>query len=152
MKEDGVMIPSRSVTKVAAVEMPEEFLGEPGFTAVSARYAERVFGQVGHRFDLRLCVRNFSKSYGAWDAGVSEGLDFTRRGEPEYEHPLELSIERDARVSGFVAWLNLYTAEGEVIDILEAEYCWLPVYLPVFDEGVEVREGDRIRGVVSGRL
>ncbi|MFL6332079.1 MAG: amino acid adenylation domain-containing protein [Pyrinomonadaceae bacterium] len=152
MKEGGVMIPSRSLTKVAAVELPEEFLEDPGFTGVSARYAEKVFSQVGHRFDLRLCLRNFSTGYVVSDSGTFEDLDFTGRIEPEYEHQIELSIKRDAELSGFVVWLNLYTAEDEVIDILERDYCWLPVYLPVFYPGVEVREGDRIRGTVRGLL
>jgi amino acid adenylation domain-containing protein len=152
MKEGGVMIPSRSVTKVAAVELPEEFLEDPGFTGVSAKYAEKVFSQVGHRFDLRLCLRNFSAGYVVSDAGTFEDLDFTGRIEPEYEHQIELSIKRDAKLSGFVVWLNLFTAEDEVIDILERDYCWLPVYLPVFYPGVEVREGDRIRGTVRGLL
>jgi amino acid adenylation domain-containing protein/non-ribosomal peptide synthase protein (TIGR01720 family) len=152
LKPGGVMIPSRSVTKVAAVELPEEFLEDPGFTPVSARYVERVFEQVGHRFDLRLCMRNFSPAYVVSDAGVFEELDFTGRIEPEYEQRIELTVGRDAKLSGLVAWLNLTTVEGEVIDILEAEHCWLPVYLPVFDNPVEVREGDRVEGVVVGRL
>jgi natural product biosynthesis luciferase-like monooxygenase protein/amino acid adenylation domain-containing protein len=151
MKDGGVMIPSRSLTKMAAVTLPEDFLANPGFTKVSAQYVGKVFEQVGHKFDLRLCMKNFSGAAGVVsNQQPFEDLDFRRPVSPEYEHDVELVIERDTEVAGFVLWLNLYTAEDEVIDILKADYCWLPVYLPVFYPAVQAREGDRIRAKVKG--
>src|SRR6185295_2547044 len=47
---------------------------------------------------------------------------------------------------------NLYTAADEVINFLEHEYCWLPVYLPVFYPVVEAQAGDVIKGTVTGRF
>ncbi len=152
MKPDGVMIPARSVTKIAAITLPEEFLANPSFTKVSAHYVERVFEEIGHRFDLRLCMRNFSKTNVISNYQPFEVLNFTRSIEPEFEQEIELSINRDANLAGFVVWLNLHTVEDEVVDILEQEYCWLPVYLPVFYPGVEARQGDRIEGTVCGRM
>ena len=152
MKPDGVMIPERSLTKMAAITLPEDFLANPGFTNVSAQYVEKVFQQIGHRFDLRLCMRNFSKSNIISNSQAFEDLDFSRHIEPEYEYDINLLINRDEKLVGFVVWLNLYTAAHEVIDILEGEYCWLPVYLPVFYPGIDVREGDRITGTVTGRF
>jgi natural product biosynthesis luciferase-like monooxygenase protein/amino acid adenylation domain-containing protein len=150
MHDDGVMIPSRSVTRIAAVTLPDEFLENPGFSRVSAQYVEKVFEQVGHQFDLRLCLRNFSKDNIISNYQPFESLDFSQPIEPEYSHEIKLTIDRDSNLVGFVAWLNLYTAEDEVINILEHEYCWLPVYLPVFYPGVKVEAGDYITASVSG--
>src|SRR5262249_40486312 len=44
------------------------------------------------------------------------------------------------------------TIEGEEIDILREEYCWLPVYFPLFYPGIEVAEGDTIHMTCSGVL
>src|ERR1044072_4082867 len=124
---------------MAAITLPDDFLANPGFTKASAQYAEKVFEHIGHRFDLRLCMRNFSKSNIISNSQAFEDLDHSRQIEPEYEEQLDLVINRDENLVGFVVWLNLYTTVDEVIDILEHEYCWLPVYLPVFYSGVGVR-------------
>jgi natural product biosynthesis luciferase-like monooxygenase protein/amino acid adenylation domain-containing protein len=150
MQEDGVMIPARSVTRIAAITLPDDFLENPGFSKVSAQYVERVFEEVGHKFDLRLCLRNFSKDNIISNYQPFEDLDFSQPIQPEFKHEIELTINREANMVGFVAWLNLHTVEDEVINILEHEYCWLPVYLPVFYPGVEAAEGDYIRASVSG--
>ncbi|HEX5883405.1 MAG TPA: amino acid adenylation domain-containing protein, partial [Pyrinomonadaceae bacterium] len=152
MKPDGVMIPERSLTRVAAITLPEDFLTNPAFTSVSSQYVEKVFQQVGHRFDLRLCMRNFSTTNIISNSQTFEDLDFSRLIEPEYEHEINLLINRDENLAGFVVWLNLYTIADELIDILEGEYCWLPVYLPVFYPGIKVSAGDRIAGTVRGRF
>jgi len=152
MKEEGVMIPTRSLTKIAAITLPDDFLTNPTFTKVSAQYVEKVFEEIGYRFDLRLCMRNFSRDNIISKHQAFESLNFSQPIEPEFEHEIELSINRDANLVGFVVWLNLHTVEDEVIDILEQEYCWLPVYLPVFYPGIEAREGDCIIGTVSARF
>jgi thioesterase domain-containing protein/acyl carrier protein len=150
MKEEGVMIPARSVTRIAAITLPDDFLENPGFTKISGQYVEKVFEEVGHRFDLRLCLRHFSADNIISNYQPFENLDFSQPIQPEFKHEIELMINREANLAGFVAWLNLHTLEDEVINILEHEYCWLPVYLPVFYPGVEVAEGDYIRASVSG--
>ena len=66
----------------------------------------------------------------------------------EYEHQIQLDIEKDGRLDGFCVWLNLCTADDEWIDILANEHCWLPVWLPAFDPGIQVKRGDRIEGSV----
>ncbi|MFT3754911.1 MAG: phosphopantetheine-binding protein [Pseudoxanthomonas sp.] len=62
----------------------------------------------------------------------------------EARHVTTLTVARSARLSGFLVWLNLYPDEQECIDILAQEHSWIPVFLPVFDTGVEVAEGTRI--------
>jgi amino acid adenylation domain-containing protein len=152
LKPSGEMIPQRSVTKFAAITLPEDFLDDPGFTPVPRNYTEKIFEQVGYKFDLRLCLKNFPKSCLMSDAGVFEDLDFTRHVVPEYAYRMKLPVRRGGRLQGFLVWLTLQLAPDETLDILDHEYCWLPVYLPVFHPGVEVREGDVIEVEASGRL
>ncbi|HEY0737260.1 MAG TPA: amino acid adenylation domain-containing protein, partial [Herpetosiphonaceae bacterium] len=51
---------------------------------------------------------------------------------------------------GFLVWLNLHVGDGAVIDTLNEEYAWLPVYFPAFDPPLDVQAGDRIVGTVWG--
>ncbi|MBA3439856.1 MAG: amino acid adenylation domain-containing protein, partial [Pyrinomonadaceae bacterium] len=152
LKGNGKMIPQRCLTKIAAVRLPDEISVNPAFTEQTAYYTEKVFEQVGHKFDVRLCVKNFPLSNLLSNAQVFEDLDFTGHTAPEYEREVSFTINRDNRFDGFLLWINLHTAEGEVIDNLEDEYSWLPVYFPVFDPGVEVAEGDRVKAVCSATL
>ena len=52
----------------------------------------------------------------------------------------------------FLLWLNLYTIEGELIDVLKVQSNWLPVFFPVFYPGIEVFEGDVIKAVCASVL
>ena len=63
-----------------------------------------------------------------------------------------MTISQNAELNGFLVWLNLHTVEGEVIDILEYEYSWLPVYLPVFHPGIQVSAGDTIQATCERLL
>lgn len=47
LKEDGVMIPARSINKIAGVSLPDEFLQNPDFTEIPAYYTQKIFEQVG---------------------------------------------------------------------------------------------------------
>ncbi len=136
LEEDGVNIPRRCLTKIAAVELPDETWRTPRLKGLPASYAEKVFAEVGHRFDVRLCLKNFSEEILISDAGVFEDLDFTGHVDPASEREVTLTISRDARLDGLLLWINLHTCEGAVIDTLEQHYSWLPVYFPAFGEGV----------------
>ncbi|MCX7792275.1 MAG: amino acid adenylation domain-containing protein [Chloroflexaceae bacterium] len=152
LKPDGVMIPQRSITRIAAIALPDELLNEPSFTSVSGHYVERIFEQRGYKFDLRLCLRGMRAEHLRSTIGVFEDLDFTRVVQPDYERNEVLTITRSGRIDGFLVWLNLYTTSEEMIDILQHEHCWIPVYFPVFPSGVMVQEGDRIEVSISSRL
>ena len=152
LKPFGEMIPQRSVTKFAAITLPEDLLCNPGFTPVPRNYTEKIFDQVGYKFDLRVCLKNFPKSHLMSEAGIFEDLDFTRHIEPEYAYRMKLPVRRSGRLQGFLVWLTLQLASGESLDILDHEYCWLPIYLPAFYPGVEAREGDVIEVEASGCL
>lgn len=150
LKEGGMMIPERSVTKIAAVSLPDKILERPALTELTKRYTEKIFEQVGYKFDLRLCVKGVNHSYLISDTQVFEDLDFTRQIKLTFCNDVSFSITKDSRIDGFLVWLTLHTAHDEVIDILEHEHCWLPVYLPVFYPGLEVSRGDEITAIISG--
>ncbi len=152
LKEDGVMIPERSLTTFAAVTLPDEFFENPGFTEMTKHYAEQIFEQVGYKFDFRLSLKGLSKKNLISNVEVFEDLDFSGMAQPEYQHDVRFEITRDARLDGFLVWLNLHTIKGEVIDILEHEYSWLPVYFPVFYPGIQVAKGDIIEATVTATL
>ncbi|MEZ4729301.1 MAG: amino acid adenylation domain-containing protein [Caldilineaceae bacterium] len=145
LKADGVMIPAQSVTKIAAVTLPDALQQNPQFTPMTAHYTAQIFEQVGHPFDLRLCIKNFPNHHLLSDAGIFEDLDFNAVMPLQDTHENTLTIKKDGRLDGFLVWLNLHTVAGEVIDTLAHEHCWLPVYLPVFEPAVDVRAGDVIQ-------
>ncbi len=145
----GRMIPERSITRIAAVSLPDRFVAAPRFASSSTPYVEQIFAEVGRPFDLRVCIKGLTPSCLISQRGVFEDLDFRRRMPLAYSHDVELRVERAARMDGFVLWLDLRLAPGVEIDVLEREYTWLPVYLPVL-AGVEVAAGDRILVTCSG--
>ncbi|WP_181243733.1 non-ribosomal peptide synthetase, partial [Chamaesiphon polymorphus] len=152
LKPDGVMIPHRSVTKVAAVTLSDEILHNPHFTPTSGHYTHKIFEQVGYPFDLRVCIKKFPHANVLSNADVFEDLDFNRHVDPNFSHKIELTIHQSGRLDGFLVWLTLQTIPGEEIDILKHEHCWLPVYFPVFEPGIAVDDGDVIQAVCSRSL
>ncbi len=144
LKDDAVMIPSRSITRIAAVRLPEELHREPMFSAVSGGYVEKVFQHLDRKCDLRLCVEKFPASHVISGSGDFEALDFTGHAAEETVHQFSLTINSDSRLDGFLVWLTLETMEGELIDTLEHEHCWLPVFVPAFYPGAGVSRGDTL--------
>lgn len=144
LKPDGVMIPHRCATKVAAITLPTELLDFPGFDRLTGHYAEQIFQHVGKSFDLRLCIKNLPDTSVISDRATFEDLVLTSTVATESSQNIHLTISKTARLDGLLLWLNLYTAPDIIIDNLEQEYSWLPVYLPIFYPGIEVVAGDRI--------
>jgi amino acid adenylation domain-containing protein len=152
MKTSGVMIPCRSRTLIAAARLPEALRTKPRFSGASGYYAEKIFEQLGYRFDLRLCVKNFPMDHVISEEAVFEDLDFNLGAPDEESHEISLTISERTILDGFLIWLTLYTTPEEVIDILKSPHSWLPVFFPVFYPGLEVWPGDRIKAVCSRGL
>jgi phenylalanine ammonia-lyase len=152
LKPGGIILPERSLTKIAPVTFPAPLWNDLGFTEISGHYVREIFEQVGYPFDLRLCIKNFPASGVLSEPGVFEDLDFTRPMDVEYRIENRLSIKKQGRLDGFLVWLTLHTTAGEVIDIFENQYSWLPIYLPVFSPGVSVSPGDTLEVTCIGRL
>jgi len=151
LRPGGVMIPARSITRIAAITLPDAVFYQPSFNPVGAHYAARIVEQVGRLFDQRLCLKGVTAADLVSDIGVFEELDFSGEVPLRYTRPLRLTVTRAARLHGFLAWLNLHVGLDDDIDILRHEHSWLPVFLPVFDDGVDVAPGDVVEGIVEGR-
>lgn len=149
LKSDGKMIPQRCITRIAAVSLSDEITSSPVFAEGTAYYLEKVFDQVGYKFDVRLCIKNFSRSNLLSDVAVFEDLDFSDFVQPESHKEIRLNITRDAKVDGFLLWIDLQTEECESLDSLEGETSWLPVYFPALYPGIEAAKGDVIEAVCS---
>jgi amino acid adenylation domain-containing protein len=144
LKEDGVMIPEKSISEIAAVRLPDSLHQDPRFSTTADYYAQKIFRHMGYPFDFRICLKNLPQSAVISNGDIFENLDFSAPVDEEAVESIHLVIDTDSRMDGFLVWLNLHTIEGEVIDILEHEYSWLPVFVPVFYPGIDVSVGDRI--------
>jgi len=152
LKPGGVMIPQRCVTKIAAVRLDDDVLSNPSFADLPRYYVDRVFEQMGHELDVRLCLKNFDPENLISNPEIFEELDFIDVAQQEFKRPVNFKITKDSRLDGFLLWINLETAEGELIDTLAESYSWLPVFFPAFYPGVQVSAGDEIRARCSAWL
>jgi amino acid adenylation domain-containing protein len=149
LKPGGTIIPHICITKIAAVALPEHMRARPCFTELTQAYVDKIFSASGFPFALRVCLKNLSDDAVVSDAADFETLDFTDRIEPEQQNQLSMTITRDAKIDGFLLWINLYPSPDLFIDVISGEHSWLPVFFPVFYPGLNVREGDRIEGQSS---
>ncbi len=146
------MIPPRSATLYAPVQLPDGLLRRPGFGPLAGRYARRIFDEVGYPLDVRLCVRGLDRSHLLAAPQPFEDFDYRIVVNPEYRYETEFACQRDGRFDGFLVWLTLDTGGGELIDILDHEHCWLPVFFPTFHPGRAVSAGDRIQSACGAVL
>lgn len=144
LKESGVMIPRRCVTRFAAVTLPDALHKAPRLNPLPRHYTEQVFRRIGRPFDLRICIKNLPPSCLLSQPKTFEELDFTSFINADDETDVTLTIEKDARLDGFLLWMNLCTGVKETIDSLDDKLTWLPVFFPTFYPGVDVTAGDVI--------
>jgi len=143
LKPQGIMIPERCVTRIAAVRLPEELASRPRFNDLPSHYVGKIFEAIGHAFDLRVCLKNCPRQNIVSDYAVFEDLKFDGYVAEDDNSEIQLTINQDSRMDGFLLWLNLYPVADELIDTLSGDYSWLPVFFPAL-YGVRVGEGDVI--------
>ena len=151
LKDPACMIPSRSLTKIAAITLPEEEF-DYSFEKLGAYYTSKIFQEAGHPFDLRLYLHSFPVTNIISTEAVFEDLDYTQACTLEDTHDILLEFDRDTTVNGFIVWLNLYCDKEELIDTVSGKYTWLPIYFPVFNQGEAVVSGDYIKAKVTRTL
>jgi amino acid adenylation domain-containing protein len=144
LTEEGVMIPSRCVTRFAPTTLPENLASSLTLAELPRLLVERVFSRVGRPFDLRMCIKNARRDDLLAEAATFEVLDFSTVITPEEERPATFRIQRSGRLDGFLLWVNLYPGAEEPLDSLDQRLSWLPVFLPAFFPGFEVAAGDSI--------
>ncbi len=148
----GILVPARCETRVAAVQMPVEFLATPAFDELAANYAEHSWRAAGYKHDLRVCATGATSDMLRSTRDVFEAMDFSQPVSSEYEREIRLSITQDCFIDGLLLWLRLEAAPGAELETLDREDSWPPVYLPTFYPGLEARAGDEIRATVRGSL
>lgn len=144
------MIPQRSITKIAAISLPQDF--EFAFSDLAAHYVKQIFADKGYCFDLRLCLNNISKDHIISDDDIFEDLDYTSHVPLETHHNIHLKFQKDSLFHGFLVWLTMEIDAYEHFDILDSLKSWLPVYLPVHVDGFSISKGDSIEAKVIRRL
>ncbi len=138
------MLPRRSLTLAAPVELPESVLATAGFAATGAHYAERVFADAGRRFDLRLCLRRVGREALLTDPAPFETLDHEAPDAGQGTQASRRVVTRDGAMAGILAWLTLDLDDTTRLDTLEGEHAWLPVLLPLPGGPLPLRAGDEI--------
>jgi acyl-CoA synthetase (AMP-forming)/AMP-acid ligase II len=151
LKAGAPMIPGRCETLAAAVSLPDEFMRNPRFSELAAYYAENLFTQAGYQYDLRLSITGTDRSHLCSTIGVFEDIDF-QAPRPWYSSALRLTVEKTTRIHGLLLWVRIQMAPGIVLDTIDNQASWLPVFLPLFPSGLAVCEGDVIEAEVTGAL
>ena len=158
------MIPKRTVTNLAAINLDDSAFKitdsgasnssdiSYGFSPIAAHYTNEVFQSLGKSFDLRVCLKNFKQTQMVSSIDVMESLDHSALVPLEASHQMRLEITKAGRFHGFAAWLNLYTDDDHIMDILESDQSLLPIYLPVSLDGIAVDVGDVITGTMTRTL
>ncbi|WP_344931044.1 amino acid adenylation domain-containing protein [Aquimarina addita] len=151
LKSPEKMIPKRSLTKIAGVYLPDN-LHDFQFDDLGKHYVEKIFDQVGYKFDLRLCIEDFPIENVITNHQNFEDLNYTRALKLEGTHSIRLEFNKTSIVTGFIIWLNLFIDDDEIIDTLSEKYSWLPVYIPVFYDETKVNIGDYIEANIVRTL
>ncbi len=139
-----VPVPARCVTRIAALELPVAVRAGPRFGPLAADYARRLFASVGQPFDLRLCVRNVGSDDLLTTSAEFEVLDFSGELPTTHAGEAELRVTRDGLLDGCLLWTVVDAGAGQTVDYFREQRAWLPVYLPLEDEPLPVRRGDRL--------
>ncbi len=144
------MIPQRSVTQIAACSLPDDF--EYALPEIAAHYTQKIFEDKGYSFDLRMCLKHFSREWILSNEDIFEDLDYTQPIVLETTHTIRLEMQKDGVFHGFAVWLTLDMDSDNHLDILDSPESWLPVYLPFSVEGITVQAGDWIEGTIVRTL
>lgn len=143
IRPDAIFYPQRCITQISAVELPESLIERAEFDDVRFEHVAQIFSAAGYPFDLRVCVHQLPAESLISNQSVFEQIDCH---DPHYngtqatEHGIELTINRDALLCGFVLSLELF-GDPQQTYVTDA-----PVFVPAFMPGLKVEAGDRIAG------
>ncbi|HZF31962.1 MAG TPA: amino acid adenylation domain-containing protein, partial [Gammaproteobacteria bacterium] len=151
LKAPENLLPQRGSTRIAGISLPEGSF-DYGFSELGAEYARAIFDASGRPFDLRVCVKAVPRESILTGQAVFEELDFQRENALESQHDIELTAETAGVLTGFILWLRLEIDASNVLDVLEDQGSWLPVYLPLSSGAVRLEVGDTIAATVERTL
>ena len=148
---DTIVYPQSCTTYLSAVELPESLREQPEFHGPHFEDARQIFSAAGYPFDLRIRVHQLPAESFISEESVFERVDCSDLHSDgaeanTNEHEFQLTISRDAILSGFVLSLRLF---GNLNGGRPEDCCYStdsPVFVPVFGHGLQVEAGDTIEG------
>lgn len=136
-----IPVPARCKTLIAPVELPDALHGAPAFAPLALDYVRRIFRAERRIADLRLCLRNLPRSQLLAEPCVFEELDFTGELPESWRGQGRFTLRRAGRFDGFLLWTVVTLADGLVMDHLAHQQAWLPVFMPLPDDGPGLARG-----------
>lgn len=137
-------LPSRCVTRIAGIGLGRLDAENFEVSAEAELYFQRLQKYTGNVYTGRVCLRQFRPDRLVTEPGIFESLDLNKNSFSLSES-IELIVKREALLSGLLLWAVALQGEEVLDDYLESQTGWLPVYLPVFLDPVQVNPGDQIR-------
>ncbi len=135
-------LPDRCVTRIAPVTLPAALRAAPRFAAPALRYVREL--AAGGREDLRLCVHGVGRDALRAAPATFEDLDFRGELPDGYTGSATFTVTGDGPVDGFLLWTEVAVAADAVVDYLDAQQGWLPVFLPLPAGPVPLAAGARL--------
>jgi len=144
LKADGMVIPRRCKTFIAAVELPLHLSERPAFALAAEPYVDELDSLFGGRCNLRLTLVGATAGQLLTSPAVVEDIDFEGGGAVADRTPAELIVSRAGMMHGFLLWIELHVGESEPLDSLQERTSWAPLFVPAFYPGVSVVSGDTV--------
>jgi len=139
----AVVVPAAASTLAAAVSLRAMFPGGLAFSRDALPYVQQIFGVCGRPFDLRLSVANPPADIAMSTAEPVETFACDGSAPLSATTQTRLTITRTGAIDGLLCWLRLEAGGGApALDSLRDKTSWTPVYLPLFDDPVQVAPGD----------
>ncbi|GLY16343.1 hypothetical protein Kisp01_33580 [Kineosporia sp. NBRC 101677] len=161
VKPDGLFIPHVSVTTVVGLDLGAVTAEPPAFPLFVLDYVGQVFNCLSRPFDLRLCLVGLQDNPARQDlaylsgAAEVETLHFNGDLQPESTDAAQIHFGKAGRLHGLALGMRLWVdpdGTGDPLDSLIQPSSWTPVYAPLSQAGLPVREGDRFEFTWSTEL
>lgn len=139
----SISIPERCTTGVAGISLAEHHPDGIAFDAAGIPTLLDIFTAVGHPFDVRLSMEG--PIHDALATNVAEVEDQRFNGDlvTEGRDRVRLTVEHECLLHGLALWPRLQALWGDmIIDPVQDDTSWLPVFAPLFPDGVGVAPGD----------
>ena len=97
VNEPEHMIPSKSITKIAAITLPAEDF-DFSFSPTGAYYVKQLFEKAGREFDFRICLQNFPRKHIISNEDIFEYLDYRELNPLEESHDIASEISATGKI------------------------------------------------------
>lgn len=142
---EAEIIPYRCQTLMGAICLQEDVPLQ--FHPDALDYIDQIFKFAGQPFDLRLTLTHNRPDLLKTDFAVVEDLKFEKELKINETFQFKLTVKDNCKIDGFLFWIRLQVENyGNIIDSLNQETGWENIYIPIFDEPKEFKEGDIIEG------